>query len=300
MMKSEGGLRPRPYFGPGGMTQGDWTGSGPIGPVNTNDPGPKPVREARRTRMRPRVGSGADFTFESLLRSYIGGQKTFRFPTDGNPRTTASIQAMAASLYGLRVIGVDSGHIIVKDGLGEAEMCPRAAVRRLHLVTRAILQEAASSAGKANADRAIESWLAEVERLGWLINRQYNLLEIDGALARRLGIQPSKALSYLLVSANLRNIAEAAAGLEGDGKGLLTEEEARRMHWTGDVLCRLLDSVFFGAFLAQDREQAARIIEAVDNPRFGFQGGGPVAIAVGRIGLAVRDIASIVQELHAK
>jgi hypothetical protein len=66
------------------------------------------------------------------------------------------------------------------------------------------------------------------------------------------------------------------------------------------LLCRLLDSVFFGAFLAQDREQAARIIEAVDNPRFGFQGGGPAAIAVGRIGLAVRDIASIVQELHAK
>jgi hypothetical protein len=311
MMEGKEGFKPRPYFGPDGLRDYCCT-LDDIAVAGRDESAPGRRGSRRRGEREETPGSGMPVSFELFLRAYIGGQRTFRFRFDGNARKKEEILAMADRFCGLRAIGEDSGHLIVKDLLAESDLSPRAAVRRMHRLARELLEGAIDPGARPEDPQEGDLRLSEVERLGWLVNRQYNLLAMDDALARRLGLPRLKALGYVLVSADLRSIAQAAAGLGGTAGTPPRAEAAGRIPHAGPGLVSLLDTAVQGAFLARDPARAATVIGILQGWRAELpvepvvrragerdptEGDTDPILLLDRICLSITDIAEIGQEL---
>jgi hypothetical protein len=213
-----------------------------------------------------------DASFLGLLQAYISGKRTFRFRHGGDARRIERVQEQVDALCGLKVVGEDSGFLVVKDGLAEADLDPRGAVRRMHLTTRKMVEEATSAlaGGTPMFEGDIRCSRSRVERLAWLVNRQSNILASDGALAARLCIPPRRALGYLKVAASLENAAAAASELVKRGNHPLHQAHRAGIRRLGAEAANHLDSAFFGAFLAQNLTHADRVAGALGSTRAGL------------------------------
>jgi phosphate uptake regulator len=127
--------------------------------------------------------------------------------------------------------------------------------------------EAMAGLGGLAPEQGLEERDNEVDRLYWLVNKQYHALLRDARLGERLGMTPSQALNFLLVARiiertadHAKNIGDNAAELRG---AKLDPGLAKRLHkLSEDSLAIFRDAV--AAFFKRDPKAAN---EAIDRAR---------------------------------
>ena len=165
------------------------------------------AKEAKLT-----VTEDSDKLFRKFIGLYLAGYKTIklRFEGDDGGKAKKSVKRIIEKFSGLEIVSESNETMTVQDLFDSSLFTPDKAIRRMTLLTISMLNDAILSfeTKDNNLAQDVISRDDNVDWLGWLITRQYNLILQDIALSEKLGISQQKGLGYLLIAKSLERIAD--------------------------------------------------------------------------------------------
>ena len=134
--------------------------------------------------------------FRMLLGAYIVGYNIFKIISDKriSPSIRESIRNFIRAAIGLEIIEETTNSLTLKDLLDPTEMPFDQAIKRITSLVKNMHKDALFAL--ASNDEAISKDVIardiDVDRLHWLISRQYNVVSKDILLADNMGFNPEK------------------------------------------------------------------------------------------------------------
>jgi phosphate uptake regulator len=155
---------------------------------------------------------------ERLLRRFIGaylaGYNIIEFRTNGNSTKTIrqDIRELSHSVIGPQLIEETANSMVLRDLLDSSDFSMLKGIKRMYIITREMHQDAISILNTHNQDLAedVVSRDQEVDKLYWMISKQYNLIIRDVFFADKMGVSPLEAQGFLLVARTLERVADHA------------------------------------------------------------------------------------------
>lgn len=166
--------------------------------------------------------------FRRFVGAYLAGYSTIEFRSRHaiEKEVRQTIRQFSKSLIGPEIIEEGQNTIIMRNLLDASTFSLAKGIRRMHVIARDMHLEAIEALRTGNIEVAseIKARDDEVDKLYWMIAKQYNLALRDFSLAEKLQIRPQEALGYLLVARSLERIADHASRIASNSQKLLTEE----------------------------------------------------------------------------
>ncbi|HJK52099.1 MAG TPA: phosphate uptake regulator PhoU, partial [Methanocorpusculum sp.] len=105
--------------------------------------------------------------------------------------------------------------IILKDILNPSEMPFENTIRRMYVIVKAMHEDAlyALEQGRRELAEDVSARDTDVDRLHWLVHRQFSLIVPNPALSRRMEIAPAKAATYYQVSRIIERVGDHAVAI---------------------------------------------------------------------------------------
>lgn len=152
--------------------------------------------------------------FRKIIAAYLMGYNVIKL-TSKRPMTTEvrqTIRTAVRRIVGLEIVEEQPNAIAVQDFLNPRDFHIEKAVRRMAILTRAMQEEAIASLRdpKPEVLRSEEDRDSEVDRLYWLVNKQYHAILRDSSYASKLGLSSTQALNFLLAARLLERTADHA------------------------------------------------------------------------------------------
>lgn len=209
-----------------------------------------------------------EHVFRGLVAGYLMGYDILR--VRGKPALTRevreAVQEAARRVIGLEVVEEDATHMVLQDFLDPAEFHIPKALRRMVSLTRAMHEEAIAATVSRNEAplRAVMARDDEVDRLYWMVNKQYHTILSDPAFGEKMNLSASQGLNFLLLARLVERTADHAARIADNLLALSGErvpadvlEEVSGQHR------RALELFNRGitAFFALDREASHALID---------------------------------------
>jgi len=218
------------------------------------------------------VSPGMDpvFLFRLLIAAYIGGYSMIRLSAAGRfpPFVRAVVRDFTRMTIGQEVTGETEASIAITDLLNPEEMPMDRTISRMAIIVRSMHRDAIGALLTANSSLAADVIARDndVDRLHWLISRQFNLILSDPNLARSMKITPAMASRSYVLSRLIERIGDHGVRVaENAGKlmerRLETPEKnalAESMDLALDLFARGIDAFFSG-----DLEDSHHIIGMV-------------------------------------
>lgn len=260
---------PKPWIGRSGLKAGDAVGC-VVRPDGTLLVTPRPDRRREARSLRLDAGEeGPEGLFRRLVGAYLNGVDVLQVGSRGpmRPEQRASVREAVRRAMGLEVVDEAASSVTIQNFLDPTEFPLEKGLRRMSALARQMHADAVAPLGAVigPSDRTMDERDGEVDRLFWLVNRQYHTLLRDARLADDIGATPSEALHFLLVARLVERtadhavrIAENLAELEGtrlDG-GLAGELRAF------DERCLEVFRDGLASFFERDAAKANRAIDA--------------------------------------
>jgi phosphate uptake regulator len=159
-------------------------------------------------------GGSSEFLFRRIIAAYLMGYDTIQVKSKG-PLTTSTrevVRRAVRRIMGLEVVDEDAQSVTLQDFLDPREFHIEKALRRMAILTQAMQEEAFGNlqAPKKDATASAEDRDDEVDRLFWLINKQYHALLRDASYAAKMETTATQALNYLLAARLLERTADHA------------------------------------------------------------------------------------------
>ncbi|MCK8519459.1 phosphate uptake regulator PhoU [Methanoculleus sp. 7T] len=176
------------------------------------------------------VGAATDRTFllRLLVGAYVSGFTTIRLESKGRlpPFVRQLVREFTQMAIGQEVVGETDSSITLKDLLNPAEMPFENTIKRMHVLARGMQQDAMTALREHDAALAEDVVMrdTEVDRLHWLVARQYNLIHTDVTLSRRMGIPVNQAAYYFQVSRIVERIGDHATRVAQNALALIDRE----------------------------------------------------------------------------
>jgi phosphate uptake regulator len=177
--------------------------------------------------LSPRLSSGEELrqkTFDlreepdeqELLRNLIGAYVTGYDIIDVHqaPRMSTEVRNVVRKftqlVIGPEIIDEDIDDIKTRDLLSPSDLPFRTSVQRMYRICTSMHREAALAICELNTDLAHDVIMrdTEVDRLDWLVARQYNLLIRDVGLMERIGTSREHAVNFMLIARILERIGD--------------------------------------------------------------------------------------------
>lgn len=286
------------------------------------DPAPGPAPDLSIDVTPPR-DLDDDHLLRQLIGLYIKGYRRITILAPGQsplePGVRHLVQRFTEMTIGPEILEEEDRRILIRDLLNPAEIPTLTAIRRMHLLARTMHQEAITCFldGDAERTRELERRDGDIDRLLWLVERQFNSLLRDPALQRKLGSSQSTVLVYLLVARYLERIGDhslniasnpiprsarakirtIATGIEAaEGRILAILDQAMEGLYRGDL--EQANSAILG--ISAESAEQDRILAAIagcDGET--AQSLGRVATSVQRTGAYTRDIAECCFNLYS-
>lgn len=156
----------------------------------------------------------SDYLFRKVIAAYLMGFDVIKIaskrPLTADQRQT--IRLAVRRIVGLEIVDEQPSSISVQDFLDPREFHMEKAVRRMGILTQAMQEEAvvALRDPKPEMARSEEDRDVEVDRLYWLVNKQYHAILRDSNYAAKMGLNANQALNFLLVARVLERTADHA------------------------------------------------------------------------------------------
>lgn len=225
---------------------------------------------ARRRVFEEKGEERRDHLLRKLIGAYIAGfgYIEVRFRPEMGPFVRRVARDFSRMVIGPEVIEESRNSVVIQDLSDTAELSPEKCLRRMHLTVRAMHEDALQAL--RTQDDALARDVAQrdqdVDRLYWMVAKQYNLAHLPGAMAtgpgNRAELHNHRLIAKLFerIGDHAERIARtfpvfAARGLEPK---LLKELDAARSSAIG-----ILDKAFF-ALLSADIEAANEAVDDLD------------------------------------
>lgn len=173
---------------------------------------------------------------KELLRDLIGAYVTGFdiIEVHQEPRLSTDVRTVVRKftqlVIGPEIIEEDIDNIKTRD-LSSAEDLPFAtSLKRMFRIVSSMHREAAQACAELDIGLANDVIMrdTEVDRLDWLVARQYNLLIRDVQLADRLGTAREHAANFLLMARALERIGDHSARMAMQVDDLMTAKARKR------------------------------------------------------------------------
>ena len=205
--------------------------------------------------------------FRDLIAAYVTGFDLIDLTQ--HPRMTAAVRNVVRkfcqSVIGPEIIDETNESIRTRDLLDPSDLPFRTSLTRMYRMVSAMHKGAAIACAELDTHLAEDVVYrdAEVDRLHWLIARQYNLLLRDVHLAEKIGTPREQAIIFLLISRTVERIGDHAARMakqvpELRAAGADVKLMAGVTRYSGELMS-ILDDVM-GALLERNARQAHECI----------------------------------------
>jgi len=221
--------------------------------------------------LTPRLSSGEELrqkTFDlreepderELLRNLIGAYVTGYdiIEVHQAPRMSTEVRNVVRQftqlVIGPEIIDEDIDDIKTRDLLSPSDMPFRTSVQRMYRICSSMHREAVLAVCELNTDLAGDVILrdTEVDRLDWLVARQYNLLIRDVGLVERLGTSREHAVNFMLIARILERIGDHASRMARQVEDLkearARKPMLRRVRDISEKLLPIFDDVISALF----------------------------------------------------
>ena len=155
-----------------------------------------------------------DFLFRKIIAAYLMGYDAIVITSKKtlSSGTRLTIRRAVRRIIGLEIVEEEPTTITVQDFLDPREFHIDKALRRMSMLTQAMQQEAFACLLHPD-EEAIQSLSDrddEVDRLYWLVNKQYHAMMRDVTYAAKMEMTTSQALNFLLVARLIERTADHA------------------------------------------------------------------------------------------
>lgn len=158
-----------------------------------------------------------EHAFRRIVGAYLAGYDIIVVRSK-KPLTRAMRQAVAQSakrIIGIEVVDDEPHAVTLRDFLDAAEFPIEKGLRRMATLTRAMQEDALRAFTDDSED--VSTTMAdrddEVDRLYWMVNKQFHGILRDPSYAQTMGLTASEALNYLMVARVIERVADHALRL---------------------------------------------------------------------------------------
>lgn len=210
------------------------------------------------------------YLFRCLIGAYIMGYASIEItsPRRLPPFVRQVVRDFTQMTIGQEVDMETETSVIIRDLLNHSEITFANTIRRMYVITRGMhtdAMDALCSGSREIAEDVIERD-RDVDRLNWLIARQYHLLLITPGLSRSLGLSSVDASAYFQIGKTTERIGDHAVriaryslNLTGGG---IDPDLLSRMRWAHGVALEIFDRSI-QAFWKHDLNETNAIITSV-------------------------------------
>jgi len=154
------------------------------------------------------------FLFRLLIGTYITGFSMIRITSKKRfpPFVRTVVRDFTQMTIGQEVVEETEEVIAIKDLLNPAEMPFDNTIRRMFVIVKTMHEDAITALvthNKTLADDVIARDM-DADRLNWLIARQTNMIMQNVSLSRKMGISPSRAMNYYMLSRIIERVGDHA------------------------------------------------------------------------------------------
>ena len=183
-------------------------------------------QQAQRVKIIDVDGIDHDrFLFRLLVGAYVMGYNQISLQSSTRLDSAAKVTArqFIHDAIGLEIIEETSNSMMIKDLLNPSEMKFKSWIERMSQLVINQQEDAfrALAEGDAEAAKSIIARDIEVNRLHWLISRQYNILVRNIAFTEMLDAQERRGMNYPLISKNMERLGDYAARISENNLHLL-------------------------------------------------------------------------------
>ncbi len=211
-----------------------------------------------------------EFTRE-FIGVYLAGynviEMTFKNPVSKNMRQ--KIRELSHGVIGPEIIDESINSVTVKDLVDASDFSIVKGVKRMYIITNAMYKDALNALNNKDKELAedVESRDNDVDKLYWLINKQFNLILKDVFFADKMGIKPQEAISFLLTARAIERIADHATRLAENSKTINENTPLdKKIFETGNKILELLDGSI-NAIYRKNLKYAHEMVENSKNTR---------------------------------
>lgn len=168
--------------------------------------------EARTKVFEMEEDSLGDHALRKLIGAYITGHGLIEVRM--KPRLTTDVRSAIRDFsrltIGTEIIEESTNRMVVKDLLNPTDLPFEKSTRRMYYISRKMLSDSIQAFAGSDEElaRDVISRDVEVDRLNWLMSRQYHLTTRDPTLAERLGTPTRIGVNYILISRLIERIAD--------------------------------------------------------------------------------------------
>jgi phosphate uptake regulator len=275
---------------------------------------PKITREsALRTRtFKVEEQTENNYLFRKLIGAYISGYNIVEIKSNQRikPATRIIIRKFTQTAIGQEVVEETDKSITLKDLLNPAEMPFNRTIKRMHIITKSMHEDAIQSL--KNMDKKLAQDIItrddEVDRLHWLVARQHNIILRNVNFAEKMGTTIDKAEVSFLISRIIERIGDHVIRIS---KNIIDISEENIDKNIIDKLVKAselsldLFNKSMSSFFRREIDSANKNIEAVGNLEklcrdvntSSLQSNAPIAVGIGNIVDSNRRIGEYAEDI---
>jgi phosphate uptake regulator len=202
-----------------------------------------------------------------LIGLYIAGYNTIEIKSKKiDPRTKRAIRDFTKMVVGPEIIHEDSKMVILQDLINPAEFSQKKGLRRMYLLVKSMHADALSALKKGDRNLAEDVIFrdADVNRLEWMIAKQYNLILNDTEIAKSIGVKSEKSLNFMLISRIIERIGDHATKVAESTLLLedinIEDKIVKDISHASDISIGILDKSV-SAFFSENLDEANEAID---------------------------------------
>jgi phosphate uptake regulator len=209
-----------------------------------------------------------NYLFRKIIAAYLTGYDTIRLTSKGPIGTGArqAIRLAVRRIMGLEIVDEQPSSITLQDFLDPREFHIEKALRRMGILTQAMQEEALTALRnpKPELAQSANERDDEVDRLFWLVNKQYHAILRDASYAAKMGLSAGQSLNFVLGARLVERTADHAGRIAREAvqlpPGKVPDAFLQRLEKQGRRAVELFQ-LALQMFFRKDAEKANQVIE---------------------------------------
>jgi len=180
-------------------------------------PGPLTSRESVDGEIKLTGKEGPDAIMRRLVGAYVSGVTSLVVTSNGSipPELARVVREFTRLVMGVEIVEERKDLIRLQDLIDPADFSLRTGLKRMAYITEKMVEDSLiglKDPGNIMLDDVVLRDM-EVDRINWLIHKEYNMLSMYPRMSEKANISTEDALNYMISSRLVERVADHAVSM---------------------------------------------------------------------------------------